>query len=39
MSKLMLWHLENISRDGLVKHLCDSDAWKHIHEKNFTFAA
>lgn len=39
MSKLMSWHLKNISQDGLVKHLCDFKAWKHIHEKYPTFVA
>jgi hypothetical protein len=36
ISKLMLWHSENRSnRDGgdnLVKHLCDSKAWRHFHK-------
>ncbi len=30
MLELMLWHLENTSQDSLVKHSCDSKAWKHI---------
>jgi hypothetical protein len=36
ISKLMLWHSENRSnRDGgdnLVRHPCDSKAWRHFHE-------
>jgi hypothetical protein len=32
---LMKWHKENQSdtegRDGLIRHLCDSKAWKHFH--------
>ena len=36
ISKLMLWHAENCSDqeggDGLVRHPCDSKAWKHFHE-------
>jgi hypothetical protein len=36
ISKLMLWHAENKSDqdggDGLVRHPCDSKAWKHFHE-------
>jgi hypothetical protein len=35
ISKLMLWHAENASDqeggDGLVRHPCDSKAWKHFH--------
>ena len=36
ISKLMLWHAENHSNrdggDGLVRHPCDSKAWRHFHE-------
>ena len=36
LSKLMLWHLENRSDqevgNNLVKHPCDSKAWKHFDE-------
>jgi hypothetical protein len=36
--ELMLWHSQNSSLDGLVRHPCDSKAWKHVHEKFPTFA-
>jgi len=39
MSELMLWHSQNSSSNGLVKHPCDSKAWKHVHEKFPTFAS
>ena len=32
ISELMVWHAKNKSTDGLVRHPCDSKAWKHIHE-------
>jgi hypothetical protein len=36
ISALMKWHAENRSDrergDGLVRHPCDSKAWKHFHE-------
>jgi hypothetical protein len=36
ISKLMIWHLENSSNgeggDNLVRHPCDSKAWRHFHE-------
>ena len=36
ISKLMTWHLENRSDqhggDGLVRHPCDSKAWRHFHD-------
>jgi hypothetical protein len=36
ISKLMLWHSENRSNweggDNLVRHPCDSKAWRHFHE-------
>jgi hypothetical protein len=36
ISKLMLWHSENSSHaeggDNLVRHPCDSKAWRHFHE-------
>lgn len=38
MSKLMLWHSQNSNLDGVVRHPCDSKAWKHVHEKFPTFA-
>ncbi len=38
MSSLMLWHAQNNSLDGLVKHPCDSKAWKHINERFPRFA-
>jgi hypothetical protein len=35
ISELMRWHAENASDkrkgDGLVRHPCDSKAWKHFH--------
>jgi hypothetical protein len=35
VSSLMRWHEDNLSDreggDGLVKHPCDSKAWKHFH--------
>jgi hypothetical protein len=31
MTELMLWHLQIYSLNGLVKHHCDSKAWKHFH--------
>jgi hypothetical protein len=33
MSELMLWHSQNSSLDSLMRHPCDSKAWKHIHKK------
>ena len=34
--KLILWHSENRNNqeggDGLVRHSCDSKAWKHFDE-------
>ncbi len=39
MSKLMLWHPQNNSLDGLMRHPCDSKAWKRIHQKFPNFAA
>jgi hypothetical protein len=36
ISELMRWHAENTSDkeggDGLVRHPCDSKAWKHFHQ-------
>ena len=36
ISTLMKWHVENQSdregSDGLVRHPCDSKAWKHFHK-------
>ena len=32
ISKLMLWHAKNKSTDGLVRHPCDSKAWRHVNE-------
>jgi hypothetical protein len=32
ISELMVWHAKNTSTDRLVRHPCDSKAWKHIHE-------
>ena len=32
ISELMVWHAKNTSSDGLVRHHCDSKAWKHVHE-------
>ena len=32
ISELMLWHAKNKSTDGLVRHPCDSKAWRHVHE-------
>ncbi len=37
MLYLMLWHAQNNSLNGLVKHPCDSKAWKHINERFPTF--
>jgi hypothetical protein len=33
LSKFMLRHSQNNSLDGLVRHPCDSKAWKHVHAK------
>lgn len=38
MLELMLWHSQNGSQDGLVRHPCDSKGWKHIEHKFFEFA-
>jgi hypothetical protein len=38
MFELMLWHSQNSSLDGLVKHRCNSKAWKHIQQKLPDFA-
>ena len=32
ISERMVWHAKNTSTDGLVRHPCDSKAWKHVHE-------
>ena len=35
LAKLMVWHHENRSNQkggGLVRHPCDSKAWRHFHE-------
>ena len=32
ISELMSWHAGNKSTDGLVRHPCDSKAWRHVHE-------
>ena len=32
ISELMLWHSKNKSTDGLVRHPCDSKAWRHVDE-------
>jgi hypothetical protein len=32
ISELMLWHAKNKSTDGLIRHPCDSKAWKHVHQ-------
>lgn len=39
MSKLMEWHSKNNCPDGLVKHHCDSKAWKHVDKKYPCFAS
>jgi hypothetical protein len=33
MSELMLWHSQSNSPNRLMRHPCDSKAWKHVHEK------
>lgn len=30
--ELMVWHSKNKSTDGMVRHPCDSKAWRHVHE-------
>jgi hypothetical protein len=35
----MVWHVENKSRDGLVKHAPDSKAWAHIDASWENFAS
>ncbi len=37
--ELMEWHSQNISLDGLVRHPCDSKAWKLVHAKFPNFAS
>ena len=32
ISELMVWHTKNTNTDGLVRHPCDSKAWKNVHE-------
>ena len=32
ISELMLWHAKNKGTNGLVRHPCDSKAWRHVHE-------
>ncbi len=39
MSELMLWHSQNSIVNGLMRHPCDSKAWKHIHQKFLDFVA
>jgi hypothetical protein len=36
--ELMLWHSQNSSPNGLVKHPCDFKGWKHVLENSPTFA-
>jgi hypothetical protein len=31
-SEMMTWHHENKSTDGLVRHVADCKAWKHVDE-------
>jgi hypothetical protein len=38
LSQLMLWHSQNYSLDGMVKHPCDSKLWKHVHDLYPSFA-
>lgn len=28
--KLLVWHHENKSKDGLVRHMVNSNVWKHV---------
>jgi hypothetical protein len=35
----MTWHSHNTSQDGLVRHVLDSQAWKHINETWPKFAS
>jgi hypothetical protein len=37
MLSLMLWHTQNNSPNGLIRHPCDSKAWKHINERFLAF--
>ncbi len=30
LAKLMTWHSENISTDGVMRYVHDSPAWKHV---------
>ena len=32
ISELMTWHAKNRSTYGLVRHLCVSKAWRHVHK-------
>jgi hypothetical protein len=32
LSQLILWHSQNYSLDGMVRHPCDSKVWKHVHD-------
>jgi hypothetical protein len=32
ISELMVWHAKNTSTGGLIRHPCDSKAWKHVHK-------
>jgi hypothetical protein len=38
ISKLLVWHHENKSTNGLVQHVVDSKAWMHIDNKWLDFA-
>ncbi|XP_060210823.1 uncharacterized protein LOC132637807 [Lycium barbarum] len=35
----MRWHHENIQEEGAMRHLSDSEAWKHFNETHSVFAA
>ncbi len=39
ISKLLVWHHENKSMDGLVQHVADSKVWMHIENNWPDFAA
>ena len=28
----MRWHFENKREDGILRHPCDGEAWKHFHK-------
>jgi hypothetical protein len=39
LAKLLIWHKNGTSTDGLIRSMLDSKSWKHNFEKWFEFVA